>query len=99
MLRQTTGNGGSRPYPLKIADIRGGDKNWIYLFTHCLECTQLPSPVYDWDDGHGSLQDYVQEQKRVDKEMKWTFVVSFIIHLLMITPMIILGKSGIQLHS
>ena len=29
---------------------------------------------------------------RVDKEMKWTFAVSLVIHLLMNIPMIILGK-------
>ena len=67
-------------------------ETWIYLLTHSLECTQLPSPLYDWDDDHGPIQHYVQEQKRVDKEMKWTFAVSLVIHLLMNIPMIILGK-------
>ena len=67
-------------------------ETWIYLLTHSLECTQLPSPLYDWDDDHGPIQHYVQEQKRVDKEMKWTFAVSLVIHLLMNIPMIILGE-------
>ena len=67
-------------------------ETWIYLLTHSLECTQLPSPLYDWDDDYGPIQHYVQEQKRVEKEMKWTLAVSLIIHLLMNIPMIILGK-------
>ena len=67
-------------------------ETWIYLLTHSLECTQLPSPLYDWDDDYGPIQHYVQEQKRVEKEMKWTLAVSLVIHLLMNIPMIILGK-------
>ena len=30
-------------------------ETWMYLFTHSLECTQLPSPLYDWDDDHGPI--------------------------------------------
>ena len=67
-------------------------QNWVKRITHALENCQIPVPMEDWDDHHGTIEHYIEAQKKVMLEMKWTLLVNLLINLIMCIPMTILGK-------
>ena len=76
----------SNPLPFKR-------QNWIYMIANGIENCQIPVPMEDWDDQHGSIDYYVKAQKKVELEMGLTMVVNFVFNLIMTVPMWILCKN------
>ena len=68
-------------------------QNWVQRFIHGLENCMIPVPMEDWDDHHGTINFYIEAQKKVKSEMKWTFLVNLLMNIIMCIPMIILGRS------
>ena len=67
-------------------------QNLAKMISHALENCQIPVPMEDWDDHHGSIASYVKAQKKVEHEMAWTLLINLLINLIMCVPMAILGK-------
>ena len=68
-------------------------QNWVKRFIHGLENCMIPVPMEDWDDHHGTINFYIEAQKKVKSEMKWTLLVNLLMNIIMCIPMIILGRS------
>ena len=68
-------------------------QNWVQRFINGLENCMIPVPMEDWDDHHGTINFYIEAQKKVKSEMKWTFLVNLLMNIIMCIPMIILGRS------
>ena len=69
-------------------------KTWLQILTHCLQDTQIVSPMEDWDDEHGPIAHYVERQGLVEKEMFGTLMVNLAFNLFMTIPMIIFGNQN-----
>ena len=68
-------------------------QNWAQRIIHAVENCMIPVPMEDWDDHHGTINFYIEAQKKVKCEMKWTLLVNLLMNIIMCIPMIILGRS------
>ena len=75
----------SNPEPFKR-------QNWIQMIAHGIENCQIPVPMEDWDDQHGSIEYYSRAQKTVEVEVGLTMIVNLIFNLILTVPMWILCK-------
>ena len=75
----------SNPMPFKR-------QSYTQIIALGIENCQIPVPMEDWDDQHGSIKSYVKAQKRVDIEMGCTIAFNWIVNLLMTIPIWILCK-------
>ena len=72
----------------------------LQMMIHSVECVSMPSVFRDWDMDNGSMEDHKCRQKKVLLEMLLTIFVRFIIHAIMLVPVIFTGKNySIHLNS
>ena len=63
------------------------------MIIHSVECLSMPSAFRDWDMDNGSVEDHKCRHKKVLLEMLLTIFVRFIIHAIMLVPVIFTGKN------
>ena len=68
-------------------------QNWAQRIIHAVENCMIPVPMEDWDDHHGTINFYIEAQKKVKCEMQWTLLVNLLMNIIMCIPMTILGMS------
>ena len=69
-------------------------QKWLEAFINAIENTQIPAPMFDWDDLPASIvPDYVQRQRLVDYEMGFTILANLCKHLFMMIPVWVFGKN------
>ena len=65
----------------------------LQMIIHSVECLSMPSAFRDWDMDNGSVEDHKCRHKKVLLEMLLTIFVRFIIHAIMLVPVIFTGKN------
>ena len=66
--------------------------SWIDLLIHSITCTFIPHPIQEWDEGTGNIKEHKQRQKKVWNEMLGSIIVNFGVNVILLSPLIILGK-------
>ena len=64
----------------------------LEAFINAIENTQIPAPMFDWDDLPSTIPEYVEKQKLVDYEMGFTILANLCKHLFMMIPIWVFGK-------
>ena len=70
-------------------------KNIFNDCVHILENLNIPFPHEDWDNKKGSVKEYREQLRKVDKEMMATFAVNSVISIVMFLPLWLTGKRGL----
>ena len=65
----------------------------LQMMIHSVECVSMPSVFRDWDMDHGTVEDHKRRHKKVLVEMMLIIFVRFIIHAIMLVPVIFTGNN------
>ena len=65
----------------------------LQMMIHSVECVSMPSIFRDWDMDNGSVEDHKWRHKKVLVEMMLIIFVRFIIHAIMLVPVIFTGNN------
>ena len=69
-------------------------ESWFNFLVHVIENMNIPYPYKDWDIEDLTVAEFKQKLRGVNIEMAWTYVVNFIIHILMFCPFWWTGKKA-----
>ena len=67
------------------------------VMIHGISCCFIPSPMQEWDGEKGTVDMHIIRMKLVFREMMASIILNFTFHLLLVSPLIILGNL-LQLH-
>ena len=68
------------------------DLSFIDCVIHTISCCFIPHPMEDWDEKQGTVLMHKIRKNLVFKEMMASVLVNFGVNLLLLSPLIILGK-------
>ena len=66
--------------------------SWIDCVVHILSCCFIPCPMEEWDTEKGTVEMHKARKHLVFKEMMAAMMVNFGFNILMLTPLVIVGK-------
>ena len=67
-------------------------QDWLDKIIHSMENSMLPSPLEDFEELPGTVDEHVKRSKLLIKEIGWTILANFFQHLLLMSPLCILCK-------
>ena len=67
-------------------------QDWLDKIIHSMENSMLPSPLEDFEELPGSVDEHVERSKLLIKEIGLTILTNFFQHLLFMSPLCILCK-------
>ena len=73
--------------------------SWIDCFIHTISCSFIPLPMEEWDMEKGTVTMHKTRKDLVFKEMSASILLNFGFNFLLLTPLIILGRYYLMLHS
>ena len=79
-----------------ITGMKKKKESWFNFMVHILENINIPFPYKDWDTENLTVADFKERLRGVNIEMAWTYVVNFIISILMFCPFWLTGKEALN---
>ena len=67
-------------------------QDWLDKIIHSMENSMLPSPLEDFEELPGTVDEHVERSKLLIKEIGLTILANFLQHLLFMSPLCILCK-------
>ena len=59
---------------------------------HSISCCFIPHPMEEWDEEKGTVSIHIIRKKKVFKEMMVSMMINFVFNIVLLSPLIILGK-------
>ena len=69
-----------------------GKLSWIEKLIHGISSCFIPFAMQDWDEVNGTVAKHKQRQELVFKELFTSLMINFLINIILLSPLIILGK-------
>ena len=66
--------------------------DWLNKIIHSMENSQIPSPMEDFEELPGSVNQHIERSQNILKEMGLTILANCFYHLIMLIPIFILCK-------